>query len=316
MEEVIIEVYNNRGVRQEYRKFQLPVIRIGRGFDNDVVIADPFVSAHHLIIREGESGWDVEDLGSENGMFVGGDVSSVQRGGVVSGDEIVIGKTHLRFYRLPCEVPAARKLAEPHRFYKELSRPAVALGLVLVMCVTYGGDAYLSMTQKVQPGQLALTGVSIAVISMIWAALWAFVGRLIKHRPQFTTQLSLVALFFIAMLPFENITNHIGYITSSSLVDGLALMLLSGIGLIFFLTLTLSVATNMSLRNRLVTSGVITGIIVTMVSLSVLAFKEEFNPDPEYYAVLKPYFAKIAPKKSIEQFLAEGAEVFEKKEED
>jgi hypothetical protein len=316
MEEVILEVYNNRGVRQEYHRFHLPVVRIGRGFDNDVVIADPFVSEYHLIIRSGESGWVVEDLGSENGTFVRGEGSPTLRSDVACGDEIVIGKTHLRFYRLPYAVPPAKKLAEPHRFYKALSRPDVTVGLVLAMCLVYSIDAYLAMTQKVQLGQLALTGISMGVLSMIWATLWAFVGRLIKHRPQFTIQLSLTALFFIVILPFENITNHIGYITSSGLLDGMVLMLFSGLSLIFFLTATLSVATNISLRNRLVTSGIITGMIVIMVSLSIFAFREDFNPDPEYYAVLKPYFAKVAPKKSIEQFLAEGAEVFEKREED
>lgn len=45
-------------------------VTIGRGYDNDVVVDDPFVSARHLRVQRDEQGRLVaEDLGSANGLF-------------------------------------------------------------------------------------------------------------------------------------------------------------------------------------------------------------------------------------------------------
>jgi hypothetical protein len=48
-----------------------PEARIGRGYDNDVVVDDPYVAAQHLRIFRDDAGQLVaEDVGSANGMFL------------------------------------------------------------------------------------------------------------------------------------------------------------------------------------------------------------------------------------------------------
>ena len=45
-------------------------VRIGRGYDNDVVIDDPYVAPHHLRVYRGDDGKLVaEDLGSADGLY-------------------------------------------------------------------------------------------------------------------------------------------------------------------------------------------------------------------------------------------------------
>jgi len=53
------------------RRF-ITLVRIGRAVDNDLVIDDEVVSAHHLELRPSDTGWQLVDLGSTNGTFVGG----------------------------------------------------------------------------------------------------------------------------------------------------------------------------------------------------------------------------------------------------
>ena len=47
-------------------------ISIGRSSRNDVVIKDKFVSKNHLLIREKNQRYYLEDLGSANGTFLNG----------------------------------------------------------------------------------------------------------------------------------------------------------------------------------------------------------------------------------------------------
>lgn len=47
-------------------------ISLGRSSRNDVVIKDKFVSKNHLLIREKNQRYYLEDLGSANGTFLNG----------------------------------------------------------------------------------------------------------------------------------------------------------------------------------------------------------------------------------------------------
>jgi pSer/pThr/pTyr-binding forkhead associated (FHA) protein len=52
---------------------KVPVVNIGRGDYNDVVIADPSVSTMHAKLQRREAIWILVDLGSTNGTFVEGE---------------------------------------------------------------------------------------------------------------------------------------------------------------------------------------------------------------------------------------------------
>ncbi|HEV7786155.1 MAG TPA: adenylate/guanylate cyclase domain-containing protein [Thermoanaerobaculia bacterium] len=69
-------------------------VRLGRGSDNDLVLADVSVSRYHAeILREAE-GWSVHDLKSTNGVDVNG--VPVERASLRSGDVLGIGSFEIR----------------------------------------------------------------------------------------------------------------------------------------------------------------------------------------------------------------------------
>jgi pSer/pThr/pTyr-binding forkhead associated (FHA) protein len=69
--------------------------RLGRALDNDIVVSHSSVSRHHASIEAVDGGFEVRDLQSQNGTFVGDE--RVTRRRIVSGDSIRLGQAPFRF---------------------------------------------------------------------------------------------------------------------------------------------------------------------------------------------------------------------------
>ena len=74
-------------------------ITLGRDITNDIVINDPEVSRQHLRLTRGTNGYNIEDLGSTNGTFIGGQrlsgIRPLQR-----NENISLGETVTLAYEL------------------------------------------------------------------------------------------------------------------------------------------------------------------------------------------------------------------------
>jgi hypothetical protein len=69
--------------------------RIGRSLTADIRFDDPTVSRRHAIIVRQDGGVRVLDDRSLNGVFLNGE--RVEWGGLSDGDELIVGRYHLRF---------------------------------------------------------------------------------------------------------------------------------------------------------------------------------------------------------------------------
>lgn len=73
-------------------------LSIGRAEDNDIVLSDPFVSHHHVLIYRQENQYAAEDLSSRNHTYVNDSVL-MGRTYLHGGDVLRIGTVSLRFER-------------------------------------------------------------------------------------------------------------------------------------------------------------------------------------------------------------------------
>ena len=74
-------------------------VSIGRSPENTIVIRDDTVSFFHVEISHSEKGFIIEDLGSANGTYV--NRVKVLKRSLQDGDEIFLGKAHLRYFVSP-----------------------------------------------------------------------------------------------------------------------------------------------------------------------------------------------------------------------
>lgn len=79
------------------REFEVvdPEVRMGRELDNALRLADPSISRHHAVLRRTAQGYEVEDLGSSNGVLVNGE--KVQSAPVKDGDRVTLGQVQITF---------------------------------------------------------------------------------------------------------------------------------------------------------------------------------------------------------------------------
>jgi pSer/pThr/pTyr-binding forkhead associated (FHA) protein len=100
---------------------KVPVVNIGRGDYNDLVIADPSVSTSHAKLQRREAVWILTDLGSTNGTFVEGEPLEGEQA-LGPGTTLRFGDVVALFEPLDDKVPAGRK--EGTRVMEKLDVPA------------------------------------------------------------------------------------------------------------------------------------------------------------------------------------------------
>jgi hypothetical protein len=175
-----------------------PEARIGRGYDNDVIIDDPYVAAQHLRVFRDESGQLVaEDMGSANGVFLDGGNSRHARIIVDGQKPIRIGQTCLRVRDTGHAVERER-VAQPERQILPVVL-AVALG-VLVLAV----DAlkiWLMQTTEPRASAYLTPLLVVAGTVLAWAGLWALLSRIFSGRSHFLRNLliALTGLFIFSL---------------------------------------------------------------------------------------------------------------------
>lgn len=87
---------------------KVPVVNIGRGDYNDIVIADASVSTMHAKLQRRDAVWILTDLGSTNGTFVEGERFSGETP-LSPGTTVRFGDVSVLFEPLDDKIPAERR---------------------------------------------------------------------------------------------------------------------------------------------------------------------------------------------------------------
>ncbi|MGH8669012.1 MAG: FHA domain-containing protein [Burkholderiales bacterium] len=178
-------------------------VRIGRGYDNDVIVDDPFVAARHVrIVRDAGGALVAEDLGSANGLFAGQDRRRVART-VLDGTGLIrIGRSRLRIRELDHAV-------EPERVVQR--RMPLWPAILVVAAALLGGEAltmWLRETSEQKLGEylgpLLMTGVAVGV----WTSAWAVMSRIFSGRARFDRHLLIATSGVLCLLLLTEITSY------------------------------------------------------------------------------------------------------------
>jgi len=185
MDKVIwVEILSRQDVIARFR-FEKDEIRIGRGYDNDVIVDDPYVSPSHLRITRSEAGLVADDAGTPNGTFVNGGKSKIGRLLLNGGEPIRIGRTFIRVRGGDFKVPAER-----------IDVPSNGAGTLPLALLSGAGvialEVMSSWFSEISEPKLShyLTPLSnVALLALIWIGGWTVLCRIFSGQARFERNL-------------------------------------------------------------------------------------------------------------------------------
>lgn len=311
--DVIIEQISRSQRVLERHRFMGVNVSIGRAYDNDLIISDPHISEHHAILRDmGEDGWQIEDLNSKNGIYTNKHNRISSYATVVSGDEITIGRTHLRIYDRRHQVPDALSMNPVEKVMTPLSRTGNALFFIAFVLLIFALDSYLDQYVDNEFKHVLMDTVGITLVGICWALAWALIGRIMRHDARFLVQLVIVMGYLLSEVIFSNFLDLLAFNSSS----GSTAFAVGVVGhfLLFSLLLWLNlyIAINQTDRKRLLLSCGVSGSAVTLVLLYYFLNVPGFRPYPDYVNYLKPPAVQWLHPVNTEKFLNDANVIFKK----
>ncbi|WP_237055532.1 FHA domain-containing protein [Microbulbifer sediminum] len=207
---IIEELNRARHVQARYR-MDGERLTLGRGYGNDVIIEDVHADPTHAeILRDEDGGFVLHDLDTVNGTQLVRNLydssiksEEVNRRQIESGDEIQVGRTHLRISHSESAVPPAVPLHSLEGILERLSHPAKAISLLAVVAVLTLLLAYLNFAGRLEWTAVINLAIGSLAGLLLYAGAWAFIGRVVRHDTRFFAHLSIAALGALAYTCWE-----------------------------------------------------------------------------------------------------------------
>ena len=307
MEKVIIEITHPGGQPSEYRVLEKLPVTIGRGFQNDIILADPFVSASHLIVDKSENGWKIVEAGGENGVWVNKRHYLSEDFKIQPGVFMVCGQTKIRIFPGDYKPDKTRIFDRMPAFLQKLSRPLSSLMVAFILCLFIGFRFYLSTHEKKVIDKMIIVVLVFLIFNLFWTVIWSFVGRVLKHKNTFFAQLSVCCLFSLCALFFSEIGEYLSYLFSSWNFKFVFMVILwsSAIALLFYGNL--SIATSMRRMQKIAFIMPVIILITALVIVTRLGKEEKLKP--EFNSSLFMPSLTLVKGKPISEFMEECSEI-------
>lgn len=214
---LIVELLDRAGsVIARHRCSELPV-RIGRGYDNEVVVDDPFVAPVHVRIERRPDGVLVaHDTGTRNGIHAAArgrwslrPRTTARPTEIILNPDTLLRAGHSTFRVRPLDHTVAPERLDTTAHAWEGLRPAVVAVAMLTLLALF--NAWSSDTSK-QENLVYETNVALVLGTMVvWAGVWALLNRLFAGRARFGRHLLIGAVAAVASIATSLMVAMVAY---------------------------------------------------------------------------------------------------------
>ena len=254
--------------------------RIGRAYDNDVVLDDPYVAAHHLLVFRADDGMLIaEDQKSANGLFDTNGERVVHA--ALDGERpIRVGRTLIRVRDRRFAVPPERVTAPPAR------NGRVAALLAIAVASITGLELWLAQTDEPRMSAWLTPVLLYAGVILAWTTAWALLSRLFGGAARFTTHLAIALAGALVVHLFDWATDIGTYALATRSVNEYAyagVWVIVGTAIVFHLIA-------IGPRHVALKAGLVAAIIAAAVGVHTL-----FRIDARHQAGQRAQMATLLP---------------------
>jgi hypothetical protein len=275
---------------------------VGRGYDADVILDDPFIAPRHIRIEPLENGrYSVSDLQSVNGICLPPSASRVASAEAGPDDVIRLGQTQIRVRAPSYAVGPELKLRATALYRRPISF-AVAAAVLLLLVLW---NAWITTIQPEQRTEIVFPAIGMATSVAIWVSIWALVGRAVGGRANFAAHGFVVCAALIAFALSETLTDYLSFAFHAGWVRSLGFVAAGAI-LAYMLYRQLRLNSRAS-RRRLGIAAALTMLLVVGGAAGLDQASEWQNEGRQSFdGTLKPPAFLMVPGITPEAFVADG----------
>jgi hypothetical protein len=208
-----IEILSANGDVLHRHKVQTVPIRLGRGYDNDIILDDAHSGASHAIIDLDERGeLLITDLGSHNGTIYRGKRIAQ----LVLGGNTVVRLGHTRMRVRAADFPVAPEVVDTTNHAWEGATPAL-IGLALIALFT-GIENWIGDTEPFQLIRYLLVIASGLAVGLLWSGVWALANRLFGVHARLGRHLFILGCGLFAIGTWRVVANVMAYAWSAEIL--------------------------------------------------------------------------------------------------
>lgn len=294
-----VEQLDRQGTVMSRQRVHDGALTVGRGYENDLIIDDPYIAPAHLRIGYDADGvlW-IEDLVANAPPTTDSPTSSTR---VLVGSEasIRIGQTTLRVRTRAFAVPPALAMAAPPAtsfLGSDGGRLLICAAIVMMSSLL---SAWLKQTGEFKVATYLAAGVFLPLGILAWAGVWSLITRIVASHAHFLRHALIVFGFLLGIELIDDLGDLAAYAMTwklPSLVTQSAATALMG-ALVFA-----HLAVVMPRRKRI--AGAIIGLLVAVgIGATVADRFDADRPQPQRItAKLMPPFLQLKQPGTPEKF--------------
>lgn len=311
MAQLIVEVRDQHHQGSRFYPVETTPCSIGRALDNDIIINEPHIDAHHLQVQAGDEGIQLDISDSVNGVWKEHQAYNHTRLSLASGEGVQVGQVHLNFYLPDHPVAPARLLHDTARGLREGARMFVQIAVVLLFLMivqTYA--SYSESSSEVNLFKLVAGTLPVLSGVSLWAGIWAIVSYMVHRRLNFTYLLAVSVVFYTLDMYSDVVIDYVAYNLHSFLLTDLLRYFIGGVVFALMLFAIFNRVLTVSRKSKLLMANILSWSFVGVLVFLVYANQTEFRGKPEYPGELKPPAWKWSSSISKDEFLKDVATIY------
>ncbi len=300
---LIIEILDRFGkVKERHHVSEFPC-KVGRGYNNEIIIDDPYISPAHITVNASTESFSVNDNNSKNGLFSLHPFKKQQSMSIEDDSRIRIGHTDIRFRFADHPVKEAlQERTKPSKISMLLTSSFILPVVWIIFMLVLMLNNYIEDTGLVTFQSLLSNAFPLLIVLALWAIAWSIVSKVVTHRFYFSFHAIWASCLTIVSIITDNLVNYLEFGFSlpdpSSIINFILGIIITSVLLYGHLRYSTTFSDQKSRLSAITASALLLGLVEFLSFLHA----PEFTNKPEYSGIIKPAHYIFVSQQTLNEF--------------